>query len=66
MPRPTSAANVAYTRAPADFASRLRSAHGQLTSYPQLRPLVIVLKLFLARHELNDPSVGGLGSRIGG
>jgi len=33
-----------------------------LRRYPVLRPLVIVLKVYLAQRELKDPSRGGLGS----
>jgi len=30
--------------------------------YPQLRPLTLVLKYFLAQHQLNEPFTGGLSS----
>jgi hypothetical protein len=36
----------------------------QLVGCPLLRPIVIVLKIFLANQQLNDPAVGGLGSYV--
>ena len=36
----------------------------QLVEHPLLRPMVIVLKLFLANQQLNDPAAGGLGSYV--
>ena len=36
----------------------------QLSAHPALRPLLIVLKLFLANHQLNDASVGGISSFV--